>query len=104
MGRVDGPERLRSRREQVDVLPLAMDDPKHAHPQARPSAGFTRDGSTSWPRASASSPGEHWNKCLEMGEFDYVTDFAGKLPMDVVSELLDVPSPIAPTCASSPIC
>ena len=26
-----------------------------------------------------------------MGEFDYVTDFAGKLPMDVVSELLDVP-------------
>ena len=33
----------------------------------------------------------HWDQCLAMGEFDYVTDFAAKLPMDVVSELLDVP-------------
>ena len=34
---------------------------------------------------------EHWDECLQRGSFDYVHDFAGRLPMDVVSELLGVP-------------
>ncbi|WP_206066506.1 hypothetical protein [Nonomuraea composti] len=33
----------------------------------------------------------HLGPALEAGEFDAVADFAGKLPMDVVSELMGVP-------------
>ena len=30
-------------------------------------------------------------ECLEMGSFDWIADFAGKLPMDVISEMMGVP-------------
>jgi cytochrome P450 len=30
-------------------------------------------------------------ECLERGSFDWITDFAGKLPMDVISEMMGVP-------------
>jgi len=33
----------------------------------------------------------HLDACLAAGTFDFVTDFAGLLPMDVVSELVGVP-------------
>src|SRR5699024_1447360 len=33
----------------------------------------------------------YWDECLEKGEFDFVDDFAGKLPMDVISDLMGVP-------------
>jgi cytochrome P450 len=46
------------------------------------------------PRISAISL-EHLEKALALGEadgeFDWITDFAGKFPMDVISELLGVP-------------
>ena len=34
----------------------------------------------------------HLHPALEHGEFDFITDFAGRLPMDVVCELLGVPA------------
>jgi cytochrome P450 len=34
---------------------------------------------------------EHLEPALEAGSFDFIADFAGKLPMDVVSELVGVP-------------
>lgn len=69
---------------------LALDDPKHMRIRKLVSKGFT-------PRRVQDLAGDitrltrhHWSRCLEMGEFDYVADFAGLLPMDVVSELLGV--------------
>ncbi|GAA3698802.1 cytochrome P450 [Gordonia hankookensis] len=70
---------------------LAMDDPKHMRIRKLVSKGFTprRVGDLSG-RITALTH-QHWSKCLDMGEFDYIADFAGLLPMDVVSELLGVP-------------
>ncbi|AZG48253.1 cytochrome P450 [Gordonia insulae] len=70
---------------------LAMDDPKHMRIRKLVSKGFTprRVGDLSG-RITALTH-QHWSRCLDMGEFDYIADFAGLLPMDVVSELLGVP-------------
>jgi len=34
---------------------------------------------------------EHLDACLAQGDFDFVTELAGKVPMDVISEMLGVP-------------
>ncbi|MFM9378310.1 cytochrome P450 [Gordonia sp. VNK21] len=69
---------------------LAMDDPRHMRLRKLVSKGFTpRRVSELGPRISELTAA-HWARCLEMGEFDFVDDFAGLLPMDVVSELLGV--------------
>src|SRR5699024_2835138 len=70
---------------------LAMDDPRHARLRKLVSKGFTSR------RVEALSEGierisrQYWDECLEKGEFDFVDDFAGKLPMDVISDLMRVP-------------
>lgn len=70
---------------------LAMDDPRHARLRRLVSKGFTAR------RVDALSEGierisrQYWDECLEKGEFDFVEDFAGKLPMDVISDLMGVP-------------
>jgi len=70
---------------------LGMDPPDHTRMRALVSRGFT-------PRRVAQMEDqirritlEHLEPALERGEFDFVTDLAGKLPMDVVSELMGVP-------------
>ena len=70
---------------------LGMDPPEHTRMRALVSRGFT-------PRRVAQMEDqirritlEHLEPALERGEFDFVTDLAGKLPMDVVSELMGVP-------------
>ena len=69
---------------------LAMDDPRHLRLRKLVSKGFTpRRVSELAPRISELTA-KHWDRCLQMGEFDFVHDFAGLLPMDVVSELLGV--------------
>ncbi|MDR2280867.1 MAG: cytochrome P450 [Gordonia sp. (in: high G+C Gram-positive bacteria)] len=69
---------------------LAMDDPRHLRLRKLVSKGFTpRRVSELAPRISELTA-QHWDRCLQMGEFDFVHDFAGLLPMDVVSELLGV--------------
>src|SRR5699024_9791305 len=70
---------------------LAMDDPRHQRMRALVSRGFT-------PRRVQNLTGrieeltrQYLEPALEAREFDFIGDFAGKLPMDVISELLGVP-------------
>lgn len=70
---------------------LAMDDPKHMRIRKLVSKGFTPARVNHLADRVREITHRHWDKCLQMGEFDYVAEFAGLLPMDVVSELLLVP-------------
>ncbi len=70
---------------------LAMDDPRHMRMRQLVSKGFT-------PRRVADLEGrileltlEYLEPALAAGEFDWISDVAGKLPMDVISELMGVP-------------
>lgn len=70
---------------------LALDDPAHLRLRTLVSKGFT-------PRRIRELEGrvteiavQHLDTALESDSFDYVDDFAGKLPMDVISELMGVP-------------
>lgn len=70
---------------------LAMDDPRHKRIRKLVSKGFTPRRVNDLADRVSDLAHKHWAACLEAGEFDYVADFAGLLPMDVVSELLGVP-------------
>jgi cytochrome P450 len=74
---------------------LALDDPGHLRLRTLVSKGFT-------PRRIRELEGrvteiavQHLDAALQAGSshirFDFVDDFAGKLPMDVISELMGVP-------------
>jgi cytochrome P450 len=70
---------------------LAMDPPRHTRMRALVSRGFTpRRVSELEPRIRAIAR-EHLDACREKSGCDFIADFAGKLPMDVISELLGVP-------------
>lgn len=72
---------------------LAMDPPRHGHMRALVSRGFTpRRVEDLEPRIRTLTL-QHLEPALDAGEFDFVADFAGRLPMDVVSELIGVPQP-----------
>ncbi|WHU48247.1 cytochrome P450 [Gordonia sp. L191] len=70
---------------------LALDDPKHMRIRKLVSKGFTPRRVNDLSGRITALTHEHWSRCRDKGEFDYVADFAGLLPMDVVSELLGVP-------------
>lgn len=70
---------------------LAMDDPKHMRIRKLVSKGFTPRRVNDLAGRITALTHQHWSRCLDLGEFDYVAEFAALLPMDVVSELLDVP-------------
>jgi cytochrome P450 len=70
---------------------LAMDPPRHTRMRSIVGKSFT-------PRRVAEMEGrirelavEHLTPALEAGTFDFVGDFAGRLPMDVISDLVGVP-------------
>ncbi|MGB3601923.1 MAG: cytochrome P450 [Gordonia sp. (in: high G+C Gram-positive bacteria)] len=69
---------------------LAMDDPRHLRLRKLVSKGFTPNRVAELAPRIGELAHQHWDRCLQLGEFDFVHDFAGLLPMDVVSELLDV--------------
>jgi cytochrome P450 len=70
---------------------LAMDPPRHGRMRALVSRGFTpRRVADLEPRIREIAR-EHLDVALDHGDFDFVDDFAGKLPMDVISELVGVP-------------
>lgn len=76
---------------------LAMDDPSHLRLRTLVSKGFTpRRIRELEPRVNEIAV-QHLDVMLEKaagGEtVDYVNEFAGKLPMDVISELMGVPEP-----------
>jgi len=73
---------------------LAMDDPAHLRLRTLVSKGFTpRRIRELEPRVTELAV-QHLDVVLEKanaGTVDYVAEFAGKLPMDVISELMGVP-------------
>lgn len=70
---------------------LGMDPPRQNRLRALVSRGFTpRRVHDLLPRIQALTE-RYLAECLEMGSFDWITDFAGKLPMDVISEMMGVP-------------
>jgi cytochrome P450 len=76
---------------------LAMDDPAHLRLRTLVSKGFTpRRIRELEPRVTELAV-KHLDTMLDKaragGTVDYVAEFAGKLPMDVISELMGVPEP-----------
>lgn len=70
---------------------LAMDPPRHDRLRALVSRGFTpRRVQALEPRIREMAVA-YLDACVERGDCDFIRDFAGKLPMDVISELLGVP-------------
>jgi cytochrome P450 len=71
---------------------LAMDPPKHGRMRALVSRGFTpRRVQDLEPRIRELTL-QHLEPALDRAEFDFIGDLAGKLPMDVISELIGVPA------------
>jgi cytochrome P450 len=71
---------------------LAMDPPMHGRMRGLVSRGFTpRRVAELEPRIRQLTR-EHLDAALAQGSFDFVGDLAGKLPMDVISELIGVPA------------
>lgn len=70
---------------------LAMDPPRHGHMRALVSRAFTpRRVAALEPRIRDITV-DHLTPLVERGSFDAIGDLAGKIPMDVISELLGVP-------------
>ncbi|HEY1739085.1 MAG TPA: cytochrome P450 [Acidimicrobiia bacterium] len=69
---------------------LAMDPPRHGRMRALVSRGFTPRRVAALEPRIESLTRSYLDAVSD--QFDFVTDFAGRLPMDVVSELLGVPA------------
>lgn len=71
---------------------LAMDDPRHMRMRKLVFKGFTPKRVADMEIRIRELTLEYLEPALERGEFDWIQDFAGKLPMDVISELMGVPA------------
>ena len=78
--------------EGADVLSfLGMDPPRHTRMRGLVSKGFTpRRVSALEPQVRALA-NRYIDRFVDRGACEFIEDFAGRLPMDVVSEMLDVP-------------
>ena len=75
---------------------LAMDDPAHLRLRTLVSKGFTPRRIRELESRVTEIAHQHLDIMVEKaadGVVDYVNEFAGKLPMDVISELMGVPEP-----------
>ena len=72
---------------------LAMDDPAHLRLRTLVSKGFTPRRIRELEARVLELTRAHLAAALESETFDYITEFAGRLPMDVISELVGVPHP-----------
>jgi cytochrome P450 len=70
---------------------LAMDPPQHGRMRGLVSRGFTPRRVAQMEDRIRQLTIEHLEPALEGGSFDFVADLAGKVPMDVISEMLGVP-------------
>jgi hypothetical protein len=68
-----------------------MDPPRHDRIRALVSKGFTPRRVADLEPSIRALAVRHLERVREAGRMDFVADFAGKLPMDVVSEMLGVP-------------
>jgi len=71
---------------------LALDPPRHTRMRALVSKGFTPRRVRQLEHHIRDLASRYLDQALQHPEFDFVTDFAGLLPMDVVCELLGVPA------------
>ena len=72
---------------------LALDDPAHLRLRTLVSKGFTPRRIRELESRVTEIAVQHLDIALQSDTFDYVDEFAGKLPMDVISELMGVPEP-----------
>ena len=74
---------------------LALDDPAHLRLRTLVSKGFTPRRIRELEPRVTEIAAQHLDTAAGRsdGTFDYVDEFAGKLPMDVISELMGVPEP-----------
>lgn len=71
---------------------LGMDPPQQTRLRKLVSRGFTPKRVAAMEPQIARISQHYLDRALALGErFDWITDFAGKFPMDVISELLGVP-------------
>ncbi|MFI0368524.1 cytochrome P450 [Actinomadura sp. 1N219] len=70
---------------------LALDPPRHTRMRALVSKGFTPRRIKDLADGVRALTRRHLEPALEKGEFDFVSGFAGLLPMDVISEMMGVP-------------
>jgi cytochrome P450 len=70
---------------------LAMDDPRHGHMRGLVARAFTPRRVAAMEDGIRALTVRHLDAALDQGEFDFVADLAGRVPMDVISELLGVP-------------
>ena len=69
---------------------LAMDPPQHGRMRGLVSRGFTPRRVAGMEENIRALTVEHLDACLDGASFDFVADLAGKVPMDVISEMLGV--------------
>jgi cytochrome P450 len=72
---------------------LALDPPRHTRMRALVSKGFTPRRVRDLEHSITALTKRYLDEALAAGEFDFVGDFAGLLPMDVISDLMGVPEP-----------
>jgi len=72
---------------------LALDPPKHTRMRSLAGKGFTPTKVGAMEDRIREITLQHLEPALESGSFDFIADFAGKVPMDVISELVGVPVP-----------
>lgn len=70
---------------------LALDDPGHLRLRTLVSKGFTPRRIRELEARVTEIAVQHLDAAVQSDDFDFVDDFAGKLPMDVISELMGVP-------------
>jgi cytochrome P450 len=70
---------------------LAMDPPRHTRMRALVSRGFTPRRIAELEPRIREIARRHIDRFIDAGRCDFIADFAGKLPMDVISEMLGVP-------------
>ncbi len=70
---------------------LAMDPPMHGRMRGLVSRGFTPRRVLELEPRIRELTRKYLDEAMQSGSFDFIGDLAGKLPMDVISELLGVP-------------
>jgi cytochrome P450 len=70
---------------------LGMDPPEQTRLRKLVSRGFTPKRVADLAPRIAEISGHYLDAAVERGTFDWIGDFAGKFPMDVISEMLGVP-------------
>ncbi len=71
---------------------LALDPPRHTRMRSLVGKKFTPSKVAGMEDRIRAIALEHLEPALERGTFDFIADFAGRLPMDVISELVGVPA------------